>query len=60
MCIVSHDAVVHPVTGLFSSLPAAAAGIAIKESTTVGDTASRRMMKGVDDLGEYRLSCRAS
>lgn len=24
--------------------------IAIKESTTVGDTASRRMMKGVDDL----------
>ena len=29
-----------------------AVGIAIKESGTVGDTASRRLMKGVDDLGE--------
>ena len=36
------------------------AGIAIKESTTVGDTASRRMMKGVDDLGEYRLQSRST
>ena len=27
-------------------------GISIKEGSNVGDTASRRLMKGVDDLGE--------
>lgn len=27
--------------------------ICIKESANVGDTAARRLMKGVDDLGKY-------
>ena len=27
--------------------------ICIKEGTNVGETAARRVMKGVDDLGKY-------